>query len=41
MKKKTTIIKLGNIEIEKQKFHQYKKSISMKSIDINEIVVSN
>ena len=31
-----TIIKYGNIEIKKQKFHQHKKDI-----DINKIVVSN
>ena len=36
-----TIIKFGDIEIEKQKFHQHEGPISMKNIDINEIVVSN
>ena len=36
-----TIIKFGDIEIEKQKFNQLKKPNSMKSIDINKIVVSN
>ena len=36
-----TIIKFGDIEIEKQKFHQHKRSISIKNIDINKIVVSN
>ena len=36
-----TIIKFGDIEIEKQKFHQNKKPISIKNIDINKIVVSN
>ena len=36
-----TLIKFGGIEIEKQKFHQYKRTISIKNIDINQIVVSN
>ena len=36
-----TIIKFGDIEIEKQKFNQLKKPNSMKNIDINKIVVSN
>ena len=36
-----TIIKFGDIEIEKQKFHQHKRPISIKNIDINKIVVSN
>ena len=36
-----TFIKLGDIENEKQKFHQHKRSISMKNIDISKIVVSN
>ena len=36
-----TIIKFGDIGIEKQKFHQFKKPISIKNIDINKIVVSN
>ena len=35
-----TFIKLGDIENEKQKFHQHKRSISMKNIDISKIVVS-
>ena len=35
-----TIIKFSNIGIEKQKYHQYKKPISIKNIDINKIVVS-
>ena len=34
-------IKFGDIEIEKQKFHQHKRPISIKKIDINKIVVSN
>ena len=36
-----TIIKFGNIEIRKQKFHQHKRPISINNIDINKIVVSN
>ena len=36
-----TIIKFGDIEIGKQKFHQHKRPISIKNIDINKIVVSN
>ena len=36
-----TIIKFGDIEIEKQKFHQHKGPISIKNIDINKIVMSN
>ena len=36
-----TIIKFGGIEIEKQKFHQYKRPILIKIIDINKIVVSD
>ena len=36
-----TIIKFGNIEIKKQKFHQHKRPISIKNIDINKTVVSN
>ena len=35
------IIKFGDIETEKQTFHQHKKPISIKNIDINEMVVSN
>ena len=35
------VIKLGDIEIQKQKFHQHKEPISVKDIDINKIVVSN
>ena len=33
------IIKFGDIEIQKQKFHQHKRPISIKNIDINKIVV--
>ena len=36
-----TIIKFGDIEIGKQKFHQYKRPVSTKNININKIVVSN
>ena len=35
------VIKFGDIEIQKQKFHQDKEAISIKNIDINKIVVSN
>ena len=35
------VIKFGDIEIQKQKFHQHKGRISMKNININKIVVSN
>ena len=35
------ITKFGDIEIEKQKFHQHKTHISIKNIDINKTVVSN
>ena len=38
---KKTVIKFGEIEIEKQKFHQCKRPISMKNIDINKLVVLN
>ena len=33
--------KFDDIEIEEQNFHQHKGPISIKNIDINEIVVSN
>ena len=33
MKMEKTIIKFGDIEIEKQKFHQHKRPISIKNID--------
>ena len=36
-----TIIKLDDIETQKQKFHQHKTSVLTKNIDINKIVVSN
>ena len=32
------IIKFGDIEIQTQKFHQHKRPISMKNININKIV---
>ena len=34
-------IKFGDIENEKQKFHHYKRPISIINIDISKIVVSN
>ena len=34
-------IKFVDIKIEKQKFHQYKRPISITNIDINKIIVSN
>ena len=36
-----TIIKFDDIEIKKQKFHQHKRPVSIKNVDINKIVVSN
>ena len=36
-----TIIKFDDIEIKKQKFHEDKRIISIKNIDINKTVVSN
>ena len=38
---KKIVIKFGDIEIEKQKFPQYKIPISIRNIDINKIVESN
>ena len=38
---KKPIIKLSDIEIEKQEIQQHKKLISIKNIDTNKIVVSN
>ena len=35
------IIKFGDIEVKKQRFHRYKRPILLKYMDINEIVVSN
>ena len=37
---KKAVIKFDDTEIEKHKFRQYKRPISIKSIDINNIVVS-
>ena len=34
-------IKLDDIEIQKQKFHQHKGPVSIKNLDINKIVVYN
>ena len=36
-----TVAKFGNIEIQKQKFHQHKRHTSIKNMDINKIVVSS
>ena len=36
-----TVIKLGDIKVQKQKFHERKAPISIQNIDINKIVVSN
>ena len=36
-----TVIELGDIEMEKQIFHQHKRPISIKDININKIVISN
>ena len=33
------VIKFGDIEIQKQKFHQHKAPISIKNIDINKIIL--
>ena len=38
---KITIIKFGDIEIEKHKFYQYKRPISLMNIDNKETVVYN
>ena len=35
------VIKFGDIEIEKHKFHEHKSPISIENVDINEIVVPN
>ena len=39
--KTENILKFGDIETQKQKRHQRKEPISIRNIDINEIVVSN
>ena len=36
-----TVIKFGNIEIQKRKFNQHKRPISIKNVDINKRFVSN
>ena len=36
-----TVIEFGDTEIDKHKFHQYKRLISKKYIAINKIIVSN
>ena len=41
VKIETKIIKFGDIEVKKPKFHQHKRPTSIKNIDINKIVVSN
>ena len=41
LKMEKTVIKFGDIEIQKQKFHQHKGPISIKNVDIHNIVVSN
>ena len=33
-----TVIKFGDIEIEKQNFHQHKSPILIENIDINKII---
>ena len=37
----TTIIKFGDTEIEKHKFHQRKQPILINNVDINKTLVSN
>ena len=41
IKMEKTIIKFGGRWTEKQKFHQHKRFIPIKDMNINEIVVSN
>ena len=41
VKMEKIILKFSDIEIEKQDFHQHKRPISIKNIDINKIVISN
>ena len=38
---KQTVIKFDDIEIQQSKFHQHKRLILIKNVDINKIVVSN
>ena len=35
------IMKFGDIEVQKQKFHQHKRTILIKNIGINKVVVFN
>ena len=35
------IIKFDDIEIEKEKFHQHKETVSIKNVHINKITISN
>ena len=39
IKKEKRIIKFDDTEIQKQKFHQHKRPISIKNVDIDKIVV--
>ena len=41
IKMEKTVIKFGYIEIKKQKFHQHKRPLSIKNIEINKIVLSS
>ena len=36
-----TVIEFGDTDIKKQKFHQYKRPISIRNTDIHKTVVSN
>ena len=36
-----TIMKIGGIEVDKQRFHQHRKPISKQNVDVYKIVVSN
>ena len=41
MKMEKIIIKFGDIEIQKQTFHQHKGTVSIKNVGTDKIVVSN
>ena len=41
IKMEKTVIKFSYTEIKKQKFHQHKRPISIKNIEINKMVLSN
>ena len=41
IKMENTIIKFGDLKIKKQKYHQNKRPISIKNVDINKRVVFN